>query len=82
LEKAAQDLPPYQEEEPPSPVMVEGEEEYKVKWVDDSRLFQRELQYLVKWRGYDECSGEPAANLYGLKAIDNFHPEQPGNPGL
>jgi hypothetical protein len=53
LEKAAQDPLLHQQQEPPPPVIVDRDEEYTVKQRDDSRLFQRQLQYLVKWRGYD-----------------------------
>jgi hypothetical protein len=80
LEKAAQDPLPNQKQEPPPPVVVDGEEEYKVEQIDDSRLFRRQLQYLVKWQGYNECSWEPATNVDGLKAINDFHTEQPGKP--
>jgi hypothetical protein len=62
-------------------VIVEGKEEYEVEWIDDSRLFRRQLQYLAKWSGYDESGWDPAANIDGLKAIEDFHTEQPGKPG-
>ena len=81
LEKAAQDPLPHQQHEPPPPVIVDGEEEYEVEWIDDSWLFRRQLQYLVKWKGYDEQSWKPATNVDGLKAIDDFHAKQPGKPG-
>lgn len=32
---------------PPEPVEVEGEEEYEVKEILDSRLYRRQLQYLI-----------------------------------
>jgi hypothetical protein len=35
----------------------------------------------VKWRGYNKCNWEPPANVDGLKAINDFHTEQPGKPG-
>jgi hypothetical protein len=82
LEKATQDPLLYQEHEPPPTVIVAGEEENEVKWVDNSWLFRRQLQNLVKWRGYDERCWEPAANVDGLKAIDDFHMEKPGKSGL
>jgi hypothetical protein len=61
-------------------VIVEREEEYEVEQVDDSRLSRKQLQYLMKWRGYDERSSEPAANVDELKAIDDFHTQQRGKP--
>ena len=36
---------------------------------------------MVKWKGYDEQNWEPAINVDGLKATDDFHAEQPGKPG-
>ncbi|XP_077137223.1 exonuclease 3'-5' domain-containing protein 2-like [Ranitomeya variabilis] len=38
--------------EPPAPVLVEGELEYVVEKILDSRISRRKLQYLVKWKGY------------------------------
>jgi hypothetical protein len=81
LEKTAVNPLPLQQNEPPPPVIVEGEEEYEVEKVEDSRVFRRQLQYLVKWKGYDEMSWKPAVNVDGLKAIDEFHTQQPGKPG-
>jgi len=37
---------------PPPPELVDGEEEYVVEKILNSRMFQRKLQYLVKWEGY------------------------------
>ncbi|CAJ0952526.1 unnamed protein product [Ranitomeya imitator] len=36
--------------EPPAPVLVEGELEYIVEKILDSRVSRRKLQYLVKWK--------------------------------
>jgi hypothetical protein len=60
---------------------VDGEEEYEVQRIDDFRLFRRQLQNLVKCRGYDEHSWECVTNVDGFKAIDDFYTEQPGKPG-
>ena len=56
--------------EPPPPVEVEGELEYEIAEVLDSKLDRRrrcKLQYLVKWRGYEgtdeETSWLPADEL-------------------
>jgi len=37
---------------PPPPELVDGEEEYVVEEILNSRIFHRKLQYLVKWEGY------------------------------
>ena len=36
---------------PPDPVTVNGEEEYEVDHIRDSKLFGRTLKYLVRWTG-------------------------------
>jgi hypothetical protein len=56
-------------------VIVEEEEKYEVKQVDNLKLFWRQLQYLLKWIGYDELSWESVANADGIQAIDDFHNE-------
>ncbi|CAJ0926531.1 unnamed protein product, partial [Ranitomeya imitator] len=40
--------------DPPAPVLVEGELEYVVEKILDSRISRRKLQYLVKWKGYGQ----------------------------
>jgi hypothetical protein len=37
---------------PPPPELIDGEEEYIVEEILDSRMFRWRLQYLVKWDGY------------------------------
>ena len=37
---------------PPLPELVDGEEEYIVEEILNSRMFRWKLQYLVKWEGY------------------------------
>lgn len=71
-------LPP-----PPEPVEVEGEEEYEVEEVLDSKLVGRGLRYLVKWKGYGEGnnSWEPAKNLENAKdLVKAFHKKHPSAP--
>ena len=43
---------PQQTTTTPPPVEIEGEFEYEVEQILDSRLYQGKLQYLVKWLGY------------------------------
>lgn len=81
LEPAAQDPLPGQIVPPPPPVEVDGEEEWEVTDVLDSRMFRRQLQYLVKWTGYDDPTWEPATSVNGLRAIDLFHQRYPEKPG-
>ena len=67
---------------PPAPLIeVDGEEEWEVTKVLDSRLFRHRLQYLVKWTGYDDSTWEPAVSIKELHAIDLFHQRYPNKPG-
>jgi hypothetical protein len=63
------------------PDFVEGEEEYKVEQVLDSRWHGRgkKLQYLLKWRGYSQAhdSWELAEQVHALELVDRFHWENP-----
>ena len=75
-------LPP-----PPAPVTVQGEEEYIVKEVLDSRVKRygrgSRLEYFVSWQGYGagESSWEPAANLKNAQAkVKAFHRKYPQAP--
>ena len=44
----------------PPPDLVDGEEEYEIEKVVDSRCFGRGrvLQYLVKWKGYPDSENQ------------------------
>jgi hypothetical protein len=66
---------------PPPPVEVDGEEEYQVAGVEDSRIFRSQLQYLIRWTGYDSLTWEPAKFVDGLQAVEEFHQRYPGKPG-
>ncbi|CEL62765.1 hypothetical protein RSOLAG1IB_05124 [Rhizoctonia solani AG-1 IB] len=49
----------------PPPITVDGEEEYKVEGIMDSRESKGRWEYLIKWKGYgpEESTWEPKANL-------------------
>jgi len=66
---------------PPPTVEVDGEEEYQVSSVEDSRLYRSQLQYLIRWMGYNSLTWEPAKFVDGLQAVDEFHKRYPGKPG-
>lgn len=72
---------------PPPPVTTpDGDIEYEVHKVLDSRIFGRgqRLQYLVSWEGYgpEENSWEPAMNLENApEAVAEFHRIHPSAPG-
>jgi len=66
---------------PPPPVDVDGEEEYRVSSVEDSRMYRSQLQYLIPWTGYDSLLWEPANLVNGLQAVEEFHQRYPEKPG-
>lgn len=71
-------LPP-----PPEPIEIEGEEEYEVDRILDSRCYRNQLQYLVRWKGYGEGedSWEPASNLTNApEKVAEFHEHAPSAP--
>jgi hypothetical protein len=55
--------------EPPPLVEVDGEEEYRVSSVEDSRVFRNQLQYLIRWIGYDSLTRAPTMLVDGLEAV-------------
>ncbi|CAJ0947736.1 unnamed protein product [Ranitomeya imitator] len=69
--------------DPPAPVLVEGELEYIVEKIWDSRVSRRKLQYLVKWKGYaqEDNSWVFASDVHAPDLVRAFHVAHPGRPG-
>ena len=70
---------------PPDPLTVNGEEEYKVDHIRDSKLFNCTLKYLVHWKGYGEGEDtwEPASNLkHSPEKLWEFHTRHPSAPQM
>ncbi|CAJ0958446.1 unnamed protein product [Ranitomeya imitator] len=69
--------------DPPAPVLVEGELEYIVEKILDSRVSRRKLQYLVKWKGYgqEDNSWVFASDVHAADLVRAFHVAHPGRPG-
>ena len=70
---------------PPLPVEVDGETEYEVAAILDSRRQRGQLQYLVQWKGYDghaeSTSWEPQENVQNsLLLVEAFHTKYPRKP--
>jgi hypothetical protein len=81
LDPVRQDPLPGQVIPAPEPVIVEGEPEYEVEEVLNSQMFRRQLQYLIKWQGWDILTWEYVIEVNKLKAIDDFHAQYPNKPG-
>jgi hypothetical protein len=76
---------PGQVEERPMPIEVDGDMEYEVARILDSRLRRGKLEYLLEWLGYEgdaeQTSWEPRANVRGAKeAVESFHLANPDKP--
>ena len=64
----------------PPPDIIEGEAEWEVERILDAKMVNRQLKYLVKWKGWpdSENSWEPKANLGNAKEVlEDFYKENP-----
>ena len=69
----------------PGPIRVfkEHNEEYEVDYIVVSRIYRRQLQYLVHWKGYEEHkhTWEPASNIKNAPlVVEHFYKENPSTP--
>jgi hypothetical protein len=68
---------------PPPPVEIEGQQEYEVDEVLDSKILRNKLKYLVSWVGYapNDRTWEPAENLENsVEDVERFHARYPNRP--
>jgi hypothetical protein len=68
---------------PPPPELIDGEEEYIVKEILDSRMFRWWLQYLVKWNGYsaEGNTWEYSENVENTpEKVADFHAQNLATP--
>ncbi|KAH0612978.1 uncharacterized protein H6S33_009358 [Morchella sextelata] len=72
---------PGQQQLPPPPVEIEGEEEWEVEDILDSRKRRGRFEYLVRYMGYDEASWQPLSDLeHSPDIVKRFHERYPGKP--
>jgi hypothetical protein len=59
----------------PSPELIEGQPEWEVENILDSRQHRRKLHYLIKWKGYSNAhnSWEPKENVNAPTLLAAFH---------
>jgi hypothetical protein len=64
---------------PPPTTPVDGEEEYEVEVILDSRMCYNRLEYLVKFKGYDESHNqwEVHTQVHAKPKIAQFHCKHP-----
>ena len=67
---------------PPLSEIVNGEEEFIMEEILDSRVINQKLCYLVKWEGYriKHNSWEPADDIHAPECITDFHQKHPRAP--
>jgi Chromo (CHRromatin Organisation MOdifier) domain len=60
---------------PPPPTVVEGEPQYEVESILDSRMHRGKLQYLVRWKGYgyEENSWVDESDVNAPRLVREFH---------
>ena len=61
---------------PPAPIIIEGQEEYEVEKILDSKIQRGKLKYLMDWKGCGPAdrSWEPVENLeHCIELINRFH---------
>jgi hypothetical protein len=65
---------------PPTPEIIDGEEEWVVEEILDSKMMNRKLRYLVKWEGFgvEHNSWEPWDNLHAPERVADFYRKHPG----
>ena len=49
---------PNREQPPPPPLMIEGENEYEIEKILDSKMSRNRLKFLVRWKGYTAAADE------------------------
>ena len=68
---------------PPPPIEVDGEEEYKVEEILDSKTYRGKLQYLMKWLGYPDTDNQwvykdqVAGSSDLIKLFHRLYPKKP-----
>jgi len=84
-------LEPYQDnrfpskiKEPHPPIQIEGEDEYELDGIIDSRLYYNKLQYRAQWKGYspehDKVSYTTESFNNAEHTVQRFHRRYPGKP--
>jgi hypothetical protein len=68
---------------PPPPIEVEGQQEYEVEEILDSKIVRNKLRYLVSWIGYapNDRTWEPAEHLENSpEIVARYHARYPQRP--
>jgi len=69
-------------EDHPLPIVIDGELEWEVEEILDSRWHWKRFQYLIKWKGYghEHNSWESTPEVSTPELTAEFHHKHPGAP--
>jgi len=67
---------------PPPPIVVDGEEEWEVEEILNSRWHWRRFQFLVKWKGFsrEHNSWEVASDVKAPDLVAEYYRKHPAAP--
>ena len=63
----------------PAPELINGQPEWEVEQILRVRRYWRQVQYLVRWKGFSEAhdSWEPASNVHADELVKEFYKRHP-----
>ena len=63
----------------PTPELIDGQPEWEVEQILRVRRYRRQVQYLVRWKGFLEAhdSWEPAFNVHADELVKEFYKRHP-----
>ena len=90
LEPHVENTIPHRIQPPPPPVVIDGEPEFEIAEILDSKIDNRrhtcKLLYLVRWSGYEGTDEETSWILatelgHAVDIVTDFHTQYPSKPG-
>jgi len=75
-------IPGRKPQAPPPPIVVDGEPEWEVEEVLDSRWHRRRFQFLIKWKGFSRKhnSWEVASDIKAPDLVAEYYRRHPAAP--
>ena len=67
----------------PPPDLIEGQEEWEIEQILETRKHRNQLQFLIKWKGYSDAHNtwEPEKNLNATELIREYFERNPRSEG-
>jgi len=75
-------IPGRKPQAPPLPIVIDGEPEWEVEEVLDSRWHRRRFQFLIKWKGFsrEHNSWEVASDVKAPDLVAEYYRRHPAAP--